>query len=57
MIFKNREQLSIIEINEEDGNKVTFERLAENLMDNPSNMVYCVKSVRHLIDTHFTKWS
>ncbi len=44
MIFKNREQLSIIEINEEDGNKVIFERLAEILMDNPSNMVYCVKS-------------
>ena len=46
VVFKNREQLCVIELNEGDGNKITFERLAGILMDNPSNMVYCVKSVK-----------
>ncbi len=42
MIFKDREQLCIIEVKLEDNNKVTFEKLAKILIDNPSNMVYCV---------------
>lgn len=44
MIFKPIEQLSIIEIESENEYKVTFDRLGKLLMENPSNMVYCVKA-------------
>lgn len=43
MIFKPIEQLSTIEIENENEYKVTFERLGRVLMETPSNMVYCVK--------------
>ncbi len=43
MIFKDKDQLSIIEIDDSD-NKVSFEKLATLLMDKPSNMIYCTKA-------------
>lgn len=43
MIFKPIEQLSTIEIDSKNQYEVTFDRLGRLLMENPSNMVYCVK--------------
>lgn len=44
MIFTPVEQLSMIEINGENEDIVTFDRLAKLLVEKPANMVYCVKA-------------
>ena len=44
MVFKDKKQLSIIEVDDRVNDRVSFEELASLLINKPSNMVYCTKA-------------